>query len=345
MPSNFDFIINYGSVGTGNANLTNPQGIDTDGIYLYIADQGNHRIVKWLLRGGTFVAQAGTTGTSGDGDDEFNSPNDVHLFRNHLFVADSVNDRIKVYTKNLVFKKSFGTVDNPVSITDDGENLYVCDNNNDRIVVYDRDLNLNFTFGSNGSGNNNFNEPKGIYFDKKEKFLYVVDTSNTRVSQFQNTGSTLSFVDSLVAGDSTDSSISGLNDITVKDHYLYLMETARIQVFDTTVFTTRGNAGTSGSGNTKISAGEHIIHYRDTLIFSDSGNDRISIWNNYKPERAFDTGESITIFGGLFQNPVTPIGGKQDRVSVTIGGTTRQALMTNIEEEELNSNYCMTKET
>ncbi len=344
MPSDFDFITNYGSIGTGKSNFTNPQGIVTDGTYLYVADQGNHRLLKLVLHGGAFVKQVGITGTSGSGDTDFNSLNDVHLFKDRLFVADSVNDTIKVFNQDLVFIKSFGTVDSPVSFTDDGENLYVSDSNNHRIVVYDRNLNLNFTFGSNGSGNNNFNAPKGIHFDKQEKFLYVVDVGNTRVSQFQNTGSTLKFIDSLVAADSTDSSIAGLNDITVKDHYLYLIESARIQVFDTVAFTTRGNAGSSGSGNSNISAGRHIINFRDTLIFSESGNDRISIWNNYKPERAFDSGETIKIFGGFFQNPVVAIGGKQERVDVTIGGTATADKIISVEEEELNDNYMNVEE-
>ena len=344
MTSDFDFITNYGSVGTGKSNFTNPQGIDTDGTYLYVADQGNHRILKLVLHGGAFVGQIGITGTSGSGDESFNSPNDVHLFKDHLFIADSINDRIKIYDKNLVFKKSFGTLDTPVSITSDGNNLYVSDSNNHRIVVYDRNLNLNFIFGSNGSGNNNFNAPKGIHFDKQEKFLYVVDVGNTRVSQFQNTGSTLKFIDSLVAADSTDSSLTGLNDITVKDHYLYLIESARIQVFDTVAFTTRGNAGSSGSGNYNISAGRHITNLRDALMFSESGNDRISIWNNYKPERAFDSGETIKVFGGFFSNPVIAIGGKQERQDVTIGGTETKDVIIAVEEEELNDNYMNVEE-
>lgn len=340
MPKNLAYIINYGSNGSGNNNVANPNGFATDGKHLFIADTANNRILKWNLEGGGYVAQTGSTGS---GDENFSVPADIEIFRDRLFIVDQSNHRIKVYTKDLVFVKSFGSsgtgntnFSSPTSITTDGESLYISDTGNDRIVVYDRDLAFDFKFGSNGSGNNNFDSPRQIAFDKHENVLYVVDLNNTRVSKLLKLATTFRFVDSIVAADSTDASLAGLSGVAVKDHYVYLLEGARIQVFDAATLTTRTTAGSTGSGNTNISDGAFIKTYKNTVIFSDTGNDRLNIWYDYKPARSFSSGDTRKISGAWFVNPIIPIGGKQERQDVTIGGTATKDLFNQIEEEQLS---------
>jgi DNA-binding beta-propeller fold protein YncE len=83
--------------------LKNPSAIAHDNnSQIVIADTGNHRVVRLNTVSGvlTTVAGTGTPGFSGDGGPavsaQLNSPTGVTLGRsNHVYVADSANDRIR----------------------------------------------------------------------------------------------------------------------------------------------------------------------------------------------------------------------------------------------------------
>jgi len=329
MPDDFGFINKYGSAGTGNDNFNNPFGMDTDGEFLYIADATNHRILKKRLSGGTFIAQAGITGTSGTGTNknDLNQPRDILLFNDRLFVVDTSNNRIKIYDKNFNQIKIFGSSgtgnDNfsqPTCIITDGRFLYICDSGNSRIVKYDAEkLTFDSKAGTNGSGNSQLVAPEQISYNRHEDMIYIVDFSNTRVVKWK--ADDLSFVKKLTTSNSTDSSLTGLSGITIKNHFIYLLESNRIQVFDTNTFTSQTTVGTSGTGNTNISDGGYIINHNNTIIFSDLGNDRINVWYDYNPERSFVSKGTRVISGRQFQQPSISFDEKQLGVDLTIGGT------------------------
>jgi len=341
MPSDFDKIVSYGSTGTGNSNLDTPVGMATDGTYIYIVDFGNHRIQKWTLRGGSFVANIGSSGT---GDNNFSNPEDIMYYKGLLFISDTQNDRIKIHkADDLRFVKEFGTTgsgsgnfNSPRGLTNDGKYLYIADHNNARIVIYNlRELTFEKSVSITGTPT-----LTQIAYDNHEKVLYVTDSSNKNILKMRADDLSLTILST------TNITSSVMRGINIKDHYVYLLNTTAtgtvvIQVYDSASIVSKATKTITKTG----SIGSRIILHRNVILWSDEASDEINIYYNYKPERAFDTGESITIFGDLFQNPVIPVGGKQDRVNVTIGGTTRQDLMTNIEEERLNSNFCMTRET
>lgn len=112
--------------GTGTGMLNTPQGIYTDGTYLYVADQSNHRINKYLVATGAAIGWIGkinsvtglggaagcssaTTGTftpgwctggtsaSGTGDGMLNTPQGIEGDGTYLYVADGTNHRISRY--------------------------------------------------------------------------------------------------------------------------------------------------------------------------------------------------------------------------------------------------------
>jgi len=66
--SNLTWISTFGTVGTGDGECISPNGLDTDGIHLFVAD--GHRIQSLLLNG-TFVWKFGSQGV---GDDQFDIP-------------------------------------------------------------------------------------------------------------------------------------------------------------------------------------------------------------------------------------------------------------------------------
>lgn len=67
-----------------------------------------------------------------------------------------------------------------LAVDDDGR-LYVADTGNNRVKVYNPDLQLNYTFGTGGTGNYSFNQPWDVAYDSFAERLAVADSENNRV--------------------------------------------------------------------------------------------------------------------------------------------------------------------
>jgi hypothetical protein len=87
-----------------------PQGLATDDMFIYVADQNNHRIQKFHKSDGSFVAAFGGGGGGGgtggsssfEFEFEFDSPTGIALYGNSLFVADQYNHRVLRYPRRTV---------------------------------------------------------------------------------------------------------------------------------------------------------------------------------------------------------------------------------------------------
>jgi len=66
---------------------------------------------------------------------------------------------------------------------DEFDNIYVVDAGRHSVLKFKYDGRLLLRFGSFGSGNKEFNQPKGIAYYNKT--LYVADTGNNRILRFQ----------------------------------------------------------------------------------------------------------------------------------------------------------------
>jgi len=278
-------ITKLGSNGSGNLNFDNPSGFDTDGFNLFIADFSNNRLIKRSLIGGQFK----------DKNEDLSLPKDVIYLNGLLYVCDSGNHRVSVHrVSDLKQLKTFGSqgtgnsnFDNPTSITTDGRYLYIADSNNSRIVKYNvNDLSYHSKFGSSGTGNEQLGSGSvtQIAYDKHEKCIYIVDSDVPRVLKWWADFSRKKiYIDSIVESDSTDSSLTGLYGVSVKDHYIYVIEENRIQVFDAGGLVTKSSAGQDGSDLGDIGGGGYIRNYQNYLIFSDLINDKVEFWSEYKP--------------------------------------------------------------
>jgi DNA-binding beta-propeller fold protein YncE len=96
-----------GTSGTTNdtgtdARFSSPEGltVDSSETNLYVADTGNHSIRKIVISTGVVTTFAGSSGTSGNTNNtgssaRFNGPRGITTDSTNLYVADSVNTRIR----------------------------------------------------------------------------------------------------------------------------------------------------------------------------------------------------------------------------------------------------------
>jgi len=90
----------YADHATGtSASFNGPEGITTDGTYLYVSDRSNHLIRKIVIstRVVTTLAGTGSTGSAnGTGTSaSFNNPRGITTDGTNLYVADYSNHRIR----------------------------------------------------------------------------------------------------------------------------------------------------------------------------------------------------------------------------------------------------------
>jgi|GEM_PF-5860431 len=130
----------------------------------------------------------------------FNFPTGIYVdYFSRLFVVDSMNDRIQVFTSNDLFSYEFGGFGWSTSLNDlkgrfnrpldvvVGRFIYVVDSENHRVAKFDIDGNFIDSFGGNGSQNGRFYLPKGICMDLSGD-IYVADTENDRIQKFDGSG-------------------------------------------------------------------------------------------------------------------------------------------------------------
>ncbi len=159
-----DFTTNTANKGGISANsLNRPEGliVDSQG-NLYVADRGNHRVLR------------------------FNNPPSGDT------TADYVFGQGGDFTTNTANKGgiSANSLSSPTGVAvDASDNLYVADTNNNRILKFDNptsdataDLVIgqpNFTSASSGAGANGLSQPQGVALDLAGN-LFVTDTGNFR---------------------------------------------------------------------------------------------------------------------------------------------------------------------
>jgi hypothetical protein len=111
--------------GSGNGDFNSPRGIWGDGTYLYVADAGNHRIVRIKLSDGSFQGWKGAIASTTD-----------------ISPAECATDASTVgYTQRWckgglsAMSTKMGGFALPVGIIGDGNYLYVHDGRNNRLVT------------------------------------------------------------------------------------------------------------------------------------------------------------------------------------------------------------------
>ncbi|CAF1079779.1 unnamed protein product [Rotaria sordida] len=180
--------------GSSDSNrLYNPSDIVLDSSNaLYIADQSNNRVVKWIvgeLTGTTVAGQA--SGTAGSAAYELNQPGDIFVdSSNQLYVADTNNHRVQLWSSGAFTGKTvagngtngsaFNQLSYPNGVNVDSSSgiLYIADTNNHRIMSYASNASIGtLVAGGNGSGTHSYQlySPYSVHFDSFSNSLVIAN--------------------------------------------------------------------------------------------------------------------------------------------------------------------------
>jgi DNA-binding beta-propeller fold protein YncE len=229
----------FGIQGSGNGQFARPQGVAVSTDAVYVADTDNNRIQKLSLSGawqatystglngpqGVAVAPDGsvwvadtannrvlhldadlvpipadTFGTGGTGPGQFDRPHTLHATATKLYVADTYNNRVQVFTIGSASAGPFAPtyaseISNPGGVAalypaggvaDTAGNRYIADSGGSRIVKIDP-AGIQTTVLASG-----LNDPRKVVFDSAGTDLWVADTSDSQVLRVTTSGTVVS---------------------------------------------------------------------------------------------------------------------------------------------------------
>ena len=163
--------------------LNHPTGIATDGDdNVYVACE--HKLLKFD-KGGELIRQIGAEGNM-DG-----CPKGVKVHNKQVYICDSENHRIQIFSLSLEFIRSIGTEGSKVGqlsrpqdlAVDSKGNLYVTDTGNNRVQVLSPTGRYIHQFGHKGAGR--LSTPSGLHLTREH--IFVAD-GNDRIAVFQHSG-------------------------------------------------------------------------------------------------------------------------------------------------------------
>src|SRR5918992_324937 len=163
----------------------------------------------------------------------------------NVYVADTANNRIQVFSSNGTFISKWGggyapraingSFDHPSDISlDQAGNVYVADTANNRIQVFSSNGTFISVLGRDGGANGTLRSPEGIAVDSSSGNVYVADTANNRIQVFSSNGTFISKWGGGYAPRAINGSFDHPSDISLDQAgNVYVADTAnnRIQVF------------------------------------------------------------------------------------------------------------------
>jgi len=294
-------VIGHQNFTTGSPNDTPPGGntadspvaVNYDGTHFFVCDNGNNRILvyngiptsnnasaSYVIGQPDLVSSQPNQGSSTPSANTLDSPNDVFSNGTTLFVADTGNNRILIYTpiptssnasaQYVIGQGGFGTntaalsstgLDTPEGVCASGSTLFVADTNNWRVLLY----NLN-PIGDGESA-------------------AVVVGSTDFVSQSAGDGSATQMFNpegvcvagtTLVVADSGNSRVLLYSPIPTSNNPSAIFEIGQTG-FGSTI--TNPNGGGS-AGVTTLSNPAGVSSDGTRLFIADTGNNRTLIYNS-----------------------------------------------------------------
>jgi DNA-binding beta-propeller fold protein YncE len=205
----------------------------------------------------------------------------------NVYVADTENQRINIYSSNGTFVSEFGRYGegdgrfrSPEGIALDQEgNVYVADTGNHRIQVFSSNGTFLTGWGEYGADSATFASPEGIALDQ-EGNVYVADTGNHRIQVFSSNGT---FLEQWGVYGEEDGSFRSPEGIALDQEgnvYVADTENNRIQVFSSngTFLEQWGEYG-DGDGSFRFPEGI-AVGQQGNVYVADTGNNRIQVFSS-----------------------------------------------------------------
>jgi len=157
---------------------------------IYVSEYGvTERVQLFAARGSKCLA---SLGWAGDAPGQFNRPEGLGIdAEDRLYVADSCNHRIQVFSRDGKFLRAYGRAGGgpgelsyPYDVrVDPAGRQYVCEFGNSRVQIFDAHDHLLEILGGPGFKPGEFSNPWSIALDSAGN-LYVADSLNHRVQKF-----------------------------------------------------------------------------------------------------------------------------------------------------------------
>jgi DNA-binding beta-propeller fold protein YncE len=160
---------------------------------VWIADTDNNRVVSYNPTNGAMVA-FGTRGTSTTvgAPVQVINPEGVVVSGTDIYIADTGNNRVDEVDMSGDLVATYATgLDGPegIALAPDGT-VWVANTQDDQIVQLSSDLSTELmSFGSSGTGSLQFDLPHSLAVSPNGTTLFVADTYNNRVQEFNISGS------------------------------------------------------------------------------------------------------------------------------------------------------------
>ncbi|MCI0535826.1 MAG: 6-bladed beta-propeller [Verrucomicrobiales bacterium] len=184
-------VAQWGTQGTNAGQLTLPRAVAVNSRgEIFISEYTTvDRVQQFSKDGGQFINVFGRPGTHAG---EFNRAEGLGIdATDHIYVADSCNHRIQVFSPAGKFLRAYGRagagpgeMSYPYDVQIDAQgHQFVCEFGNSRVQIFDREGKSVEIIGRAGSAPGEFNNPWGLALDSKGN-LYVADSRNHRVQRF-----------------------------------------------------------------------------------------------------------------------------------------------------------------
>jgi hypothetical protein len=198
----------------------------------------------------------------------FDSSNDF-VYSNNGYVA--ISNSNGVLQHNSTGLSYFGVAVNSTGYT------YAVNTNTNQIDIYNSAWTVvgNIGTGVSGNGNNQFSSPTGIAIDSSNN-IYVADTGNDRVQEFDTHGNYLRTFGS--SGTGTGQFLGPMGVAVNGTGYVYVTDAGndRVEIFDPSA-TYKSSFGSTGNGNTQFNSptGIAIDKIFNNVYVADVQNDRV----------------------------------------------------------------------
>jgi len=226
-------------------------------------------------------------GTKGKGDGQFLRPHDLEFDNKnkYLYAVDRDGNRIQVFDKNGTFLFAFGEKGQgdgqflvPYGIdVDSSGNVWVADRGNHRIQKFDSIGKFILKFGNNGTGPSSepgkFDNPRHVQVDRELKFVYVADSKNNRIQQFDLNGTFVKVIGKLGKKPGEFNLPTTIEQDSKGQFFVTERGNERIQKFDSK-WRPILSWGSLGSSNDQFCHMEHlVVDNHDNVFVTDPQSD------------------------------------------------------------------------